>query len=86
MTHEKDVRQPWEFGRVLRAADEELAVGQSPRGREEERLERLLAIGGVRSEIREIAPVSFLRRHGMVHGRIDAAVQRRGPLRAKDVA
>src|SRR5947209_1017727 len=54
VTHEKQIRLPGKFRRILRAADQEALQGTAPGRFEEKRFERRLPVGGVRSKVREI--------------------------------
>ncbi len=80
---EIDVLAPGEVLRIERARHQEAALGAAARGGHEERLQRLLAIGGIGPEIGEVGGIAG---HGLgraVKLGIDMAVKRRHPPRAQ---
>src|SRR4051812_23192236 len=74
-----DVRRPTHPRGIHRSAEQEASIEQTVRYVEEKALDRLLSIGGVGSEIREIAGRGDL--GWPMDAGVDAAVQRLGAAR-----
>src|SRR5690348_16291975 len=80
MADEKNVFGPWEFLRILGAANQEFLIRQLACGFNEKLDERFLAIGSVGSQVRKITAQNVNRRDAEMIGRINTAVERRGAL------
>src|SRR5438477_12308913 len=83
MLDKKNICSPWKLGWVLRAAHDEARFGRAASGLDEQIVQHALSILRIRAEIRERAPIHFLRRDAPMHVGIDAAVERRNFLCAQ---
>ena len=83
MLDKKNICSPWKLGWILRAAHDEARFGRAASGLDEQIVQHALSILRVRAEIRERAPIHFLRRDAPMHVGIDAAVERRNFLCAQ---
>src|SRR5688500_222394 len=78
-----DVIRPREFRWILGATDDETPFGQKAGGFNKQRIQDLLPIGGIRSEIGEIRPKHFLGWDRKMRFRIHTSVNRRDIARAE---
>ena len=83
MAEKEDVVRPGEIAGVLRAADDEASLRPLSRRLDEQRVQGVLAVGGIGAEIGQCGAASLGRSSRPVAVGIDAAVQRRDPLRAE---
>jgi hypothetical protein len=83
MAHEEDVGSPWKIRGIERAADDEAPLRHPARRLDQQRRQRLLAVLRVSAEIGQISAKTLDRFDRGMNIGIDAAVQRRHPVRAQ---